>query len=103
QLAIFLSHISSFYEEVLRELILKWVGKSDYLFKDKFDIDVQRLKKTNPEIWKIFASLEKKGNPNFNYSENSRNNRYGLTSRYSKRNFVEALAQVRKNVNELSA
>ncbi len=103
QLAIFLSHISSLYEEVLRELILKWVGISDYLSKEKFDIDFQKLKRTNREIWNVFADLERRSNPNFSYWENSRSYRYRLTSRYSKRNFAAALAQVRNNVNELQA
>ncbi|MGI2906266.1 S1 RNA-binding domain-containing protein [Tolypothrix sp. VBCCA 56010] len=103
EIASFLSHISSLYEEVLRELILKWVGTSHYLFKDKFDIDVPRLKTTNKEVWNIFADLERKGNPSFKYWEKSSTYKYRLTSRYSKRNFAEALTQVRNNANDLQA
>lgn len=99
QLASFLSHISSFYEETLRELIIRWVGKADYLQPEKFDIDVRRLKRFNVTIWDNFAALEKQGNPRFRFSED----KYRLTSRYSKRNFAEALAKFRNDASESHA
>ncbi|MEC4818959.1 MAG: hypothetical protein SAK29_37640 [Scytonema sp. PMC 1069.18] len=104
QIASFLSHLSSFCEEVLHGLILKWeseagywIVKSDGEIKDEFNIDVKKLQNSKGTVWENFTKLQG------DFAPKSNKGSYRLTNRYSKRSFVEALVQFRNNKDEIAA
>ena len=86
QVAIFLSRMSSFYEEVLLNLISQISGKH-YLSERRDGIFWKNIDKN---FWDLF--IKKEGKTYFQSSDII----YRLSSRYSKRNFVEILIQHEK-------
>jgi hypothetical protein len=88
QVAIFLSRMSSFYEEVLINLVCKIAGQ-DYLNEKRDGVRRRRVEK---DLWDAFIELEDRDG----VWKKPESDVYKLTSRYNKRNFVEVLIQFKK-------
>ncbi|MEH1887633.1 S1 RNA-binding domain-containing protein [Nostoc sp.] len=107
QIASFLSHLSSFGEEVLHGLILKWESKANYWIaqtesdiKAEFKFDIYRLQTNRRGTWEKFVDLQRNYNPDFGTRPRTS---YSLKNRYEKRNFVAALVQFRNRPDEVEA
>jgi predicted RNA-binding protein with RPS1 domain len=114
QISSFLAHLSSFCEEILHGLILKWEGNADYWvvsykkksrkakseaeIKSGFTVDVQEIKHSRRQVWNHVVSLQRKFQPNFGKGTIA-----ALNNRFTKRYFVEGLVNYRNNPEEIAA
>ncbi|MCC2694875.1 S1 RNA-binding domain-containing protein [Nodularia sp. LEGE 04288] len=113
QISSFLAHLSSFCEEILHGLILKWEGKANYWLvklgrkyrkatseaeiKSGFIIDVQQIKISNQQVWD-HDSLQRQFDSKFATGKIA-----SLNNRFTKRYFVQALVNYRNNPQEIEA
>ncbi|MBD2666921.1 hypothetical protein B6N60_04920 [Richelia sinica FACHB-800] len=112
QIASFLAHLSSFCEELLHGLILKWEGKASYwVFKENkkfrkatseaeiksgFTIDVQQIHISRRSVWEQVVSLQRNFDAKFGTGKLA-----PLNNRFTKRYFVQALVEYRNNPQEI--
>ena len=116
QVASFLAHLASFGEEVLHGLILKWEGQASYWvsksgrnfprnlsrseyeaeIKSSFTIKIEEIKLSKPSVLDKVVSLQRGFDPKFGRGE-----KVSLTSRFTKRHFVQALVEYRNNPQEI--
>ena len=106
QNALFLTMLSSFCEEVLHGLILKWDGNANYWEEKpesaKFELNVPVLKENKLELWNNFVTLQRKNEYTQNFGD--RDIRfYKLGNRYNKRNFAESIVKYRNQEQEIQA
>ncbi|MGF1673900.1 MAG: hypothetical protein ACFCUV_09475 [Rivularia sp. (in: cyanobacteria)] len=106
QNALFLTLLSSFCEEVLHGLILKWDGNANYWREKpesaKFELNVPALKENKLELWDNFVTLQRKNEYTQNFGD--RDIRfYKLGNRYNKRNFAESIVKYRNQEQEIQA
>ncbi|NJL62873.1 MAG: hypothetical protein HC903_14870 [Methylacidiphilales bacterium] len=106
QNSIFLTLLSSFCEEVLHGLILKWDGNADYWkYKPesaKFELNVYRLKSTRRPLWDTFVNLQRQNQYTSDFGDRDITY-YKLGNRYNKRNFAEAIVIHRNRPEEIEA
>jgi len=112
QIASFLAHLSSFCEELLHGLILKWEGKASYWLtksrgklikatseaeiKTSFTIDIQQIRISKLSVWDQVVLLQRKFDSKFGTGKI-----VSLNNRFTKRYFVQALVEYRNNHQEI--
>lgn len=93
QIAHFLTRMVSFYEAVLDSAIRRILGRKVCLDQDWFVDKSLAIEELGRSAWEAFAELERSKNPRFQGLEARGDQRFQISGRFSKRNFIQVLLQ----------
>lgn len=105
QVANFLSRMTSFYEEVLQELIRK-LNSNNFLEykKNEWILDIRNINTDRErDFWNTFYEVARNNDPNFRYHNFKRNPKFKLANRFIKLFFVDSLIKQRNNAEEIQS